>query len=279
MLFRSQRFRYLPQLELRSLYRIFDEEGWTFDPDLYQAWQTGHTGFPMVDAAARCLQATGGYLALNFRSRAIYASFLSNLMGMDWRYGALHFMRHLIDGDCPIDHYQWAMQAGVTHCLDKTWTRIYHPGQVAVDRCDPEGQFIKRWLPELADLPPEQLGNPPRRSTYPAPILDYKAARQHRVEQLERQRQSFLHTPHLLPHLAPLPADLTPFGGDRYGGEISWALESTPALFPPALDLTSLDSADQSALRTWFVAHVTIPPSRSGRRRSTPPGQQLSLLD
>lgn len=275
----GQRFRYLPQLELRSLYRIFDEEDWAFDPDLYQAWQTGHTGFPMVDAAARCLQATGGYLALNFRSRAIYASFLSNLMGMDWRYGALHFMRHLIDGDCPIDHYQWAMQAGVTHCLDKTWTRIYHPGQVAVDRCDPEGQFIKRWLPELADLPPEQLGNPPRRSTYPAPILDYRAARQHRVEQLERQRQSFLHTPHLLPHLAPLPADLTPFGGDRYGGEISWALESTPALFPPALDLTSLDSADQSALRTWFVAHVTIPPSRSGRRRSTPPGQQLSLLD
>ena len=53
-----------------------------------------------------------GWLALNFRVRAIYASFLSNLIGMDWRYGALHFMRHLIDGDCPIDHYQWAQQAG-----------------------------------------------------------------------------------------------------------------------------------------------------------------------
>ena len=275
----GQRFRYLPQLELRSLYRIFDEEGWAFDPDLYQAWQTGHTGFPMVDAAARCLQATGGYLALNFRSRAIYASFLSNLMGMDWRYGALHFMRHLIDGDCPIDHYQWAMQAGVTHCVDKTWTRIYNPGQAAVDRCDPEGQFIKRWLPELADLPPEQLGNPPRRSTYPAPILDYKAARKQRVAQLERQRQTFLHTPHLLSHLAPRPADLSPFGGDRDGGEIRWALAPTPPLFPPALDLASLDRADQAALRTWFVAHVTIPPSRSSRRRPTPAGEQLSLLD
>ncbi len=274
----GQRFRYLPQLELRSLYRIFDEEGWAFDPDLYQAWQTGHTGFPIVDAAARCLQATGGYLALNFRSRAIYASFLSNLIGMDWRYGALHFMRHLIDGDCPIDHYQWAMQAGVTHCVDKTWTRIYHPGQVAVDRCDPQGEFIKRWLPELADLPPEQLGNPPRRSTYPAPILDYKAARQRRVAQLERQRQTFLHTPHLGPHLALLPEDLTPFGGDRYGSEIRWALESIPGLFPPALDLTSLDSADQATLRTWFVAHVTIPPPRTSRRPAAP-GQQLSLLD
>ncbi|MGB3200403.1 MAG: FAD-binding domain-containing protein, partial [Nodosilinea sp.] len=157
----TQRFRYLPQLELRSLYSIFDDDGWAFDEGVYQAWQHGQTGFPIVDAAARCLQATGGYLALNFRTRAIYASFLSNLGGIDWRYGALHFMRHLIDGDCPIDHYQWAMQSGVTHCVDKTWTRIYNPGQVAIDRCDPEGEFIKRWVPELADVPADQLGNPP----------------------------------------------------------------------------------------------------------------------
>ncbi len=110
----------------------------------------------------------------NFRSRALYSSFLSNLLGMDWRFGALHFMRHLIDGDCPIDHYQWAMQAGVTHCVDKTWTRIYNPEQSAVDRCDPEGTFIKRWVPELAHLPPECLGCPPSIKGYPAPILNYK---------------------------------------------------------------------------------------------------------
>ncbi len=275
----GQRFRYLPQLELRSLYRIFDEAGWAFDADLYQAWQTGQTGFPIVDAAARCLQATGGYLHLNFRTRAIYASFLSNLMGMDWRYGALHFMRHLIDGDCPIDHYQWAMQAGVTHCIDKTWTRIYNPGQTAVDRCDPEGRFIKRWLPELADLPPEQLGSPPQRANYPAPILDYKAARQRRIHQLEQQRQTFLQAPSLLPHLACLPDDLTPFGGDRYGGEIGWALGSNPDLFPPALALDQLDGDHQQSLRTWFVAHVTIAPPRSSRRRLDSSSQQLSLLD
>jgi deoxyribodipyrimidine photo-lyase len=145
----TQRFRYLPQLELRSLYRVFDDNGWEFNPELYRAWQTGHTGFPMVDAAARCLQASGGYMALNFRTRAIYASFLSNLLGIDWRYGALHFMRHLIDGDCPIDHYQWAMQSGVTHCVDKSWTRIYNPGQVAVDRCDPEGNSFVAGCPKL----------------------------------------------------------------------------------------------------------------------------------
>ncbi|NEP62488.1 MAG: deoxyribodipyrimidine photo-lyase, partial [Symploca sp. SIO2G7] len=179
----TQRFRYLPQLELRSLYNIFDQEGWDFDEERYQAWQEGQTGFPIVDAAARCLRATGGYLSLNFRSRAIYSSFLSNLLGVDWRYGALHFMRHLIDGDCPIDHYQWAMQSGVTHCVDKTWTRIYNPQQLAVDRCDPRGDFIKRWVPELAHLSPEQLGAPPPTQGYPAPISDYRQMRSHRAKQ------------------------------------------------------------------------------------------------
>ncbi|HIK45582.1 MAG TPA: deoxyribodipyrimidine photo-lyase [Leptolyngbyaceae cyanobacterium M65_K2018_010] len=279
----TQRFRYLPQLELRSLYRVFDDEGWEFDPELYRAWQTGQTGFPIVDAAARCLQATGGYLALNFRSRAIYASFLSNLAGIDWRYGALHFMRHLIDGDCPIDHYQWAMQSGVTHCVDKTWTRIYNPGQVAVDRCDPEGVFIKRWLPELADVPTDQLGQPPPRSNYPAPILDYKAARQRRVQQLEAQRGQLLKATNLVPYLAPLPPDLTPFGTDLYGGEVSWAAAPLPQLFPPPLPLAELNASEAKALRTWFVAHVNILPAKPRRSKAKapnvdPPLQQLSLL-
>lgn len=280
----TQRFRYLPQLELRSLYRVFDDDGWAFDPDLYQAWQTGHTGFPIVDAAARCLQVTGGYLALNFRTRAIYASFLSNLLGMDWRYGALHFMRHLIDGDCPIDHYQWAMQSGVTHCVDKTWTRIYNPGQVAVDRCDPHGDFIKRWVPELAHLPPHQLGNPPPTKGYPTPILDYKAVRQRRVEQLQNQRGKFLSTSNILPHIARLPEDMTPFGTDLYGGETAWANQRLPDLFPAPLALDNLDAAQARSLRTWFVAHVNVVPPKTRKRsiqrtNSDPNVQQLNLLE
>jgi deoxyribodipyrimidine photo-lyase len=277
----TQRFRYLPQLELRSLYRVFDDDGWAFDSDLYHAWQTGQTGFPIVDAAARCLAATGGYLELNFRTRAIYASFLSNLGGIDWRYGALHFMRHLIDGDCPIDHYQWAMQAGVTHCIDKAWTRIYNPGQGAIDRCDPEGQFIKRWVPELADVPPAQLGSPPTLSGYPAPILNYKSARQRRVKQLEIQRHKFLQARNLVPFLAELPGDLTPFGADLYSGEVSWAAQATGELFPSALALGDLDGDQAQALRTWFVAHVNLParPRRLPRRPTPDPKvRQLSLL-
>ncbi|MEM6252418.1 MAG: deoxyribodipyrimidine photo-lyase [Cyanobacteria bacterium P01_D01_bin.156] len=276
----TQRFRYLPQLELRSLYSIFDEDGWNFDEDLYQAWQQGHTGFPIVDAAARCLQATGGYLALNFRVRAIYASFLSNLLGMDWRYGALHFMRHLIDGDCPIDHYQWAMQSGVTHCVDKTWTRIYNPQQVAVDRCDPEGLFIKRWVPELANLPPEQLGAPPPIKGYPAPILDYRDMRSRRVQQLEQQRYQFLNQNNVVPYLGRMPRDITPFGSERYPSDTSWVLRESPNLFPNALDLESLNEQQCLDLRTWFVAHVNITPPKMRRKpkSSNSDADQLSLL-
>jgi deoxyribodipyrimidine photo-lyase len=282
----AQRFRYLPQLELRSLYSVFDEEGWEFDEDLYQSWQTGQTGFPIIDAAARCLQLTGGWKQLNFRSRAIYSSFLTNLLSMDWRLGALHFMRHLIDGDCPIDHYQWAMQAGVTHCVDKSWTRIYNPEQVAVDRCDPEGRFIKRWVPEVEHLPPELLGAPPPLRNYPAPILSYRQARQRRVKQLERQRQ-FRQQENIVPFLARLPESLVPFGSERFNSEISWAQSPHLELFPAALDLEQLDLQQSILLRTWFVAHVEIKPhqssyrQKSSRRRSKRSDDfiQLSLLD
>lgn len=282
----AQRFRYLPQLEVRSLYSIFDEDGWDFDEGLYEAWQQGQTGFPIIDAAARCLMETGGWKQLNFRTRAIYASFLGNLLGMDWRFGALHFMRHLIDGDCPIDHYQWAMQSGVTHCVDKTWTRIYNPEQTAVDRCDPDGAFIKKWVPEVAHLPPEQLGRPPRLKDYPPPILDYRKARQRRVEQLENQRGRFLNASNIVPYVARLPEDLTPFGGDRHPSEIRWAQQPNLELFPPPLDLDALDATQATALRTWFVAHVDIKPRTFLPRRLSSPRKpktddeiiQLSLL-
>jgi deoxyribodipyrimidine photo-lyase len=274
----GQRFRYLPQLELRSLYQVFDDSGWEFNEEYYQAWQAGETGFPIIDATARCLQATGGWLEMNFRSRAIYASFLGNLLGMDWRYGALHFMRHLIDGDCPIDHYQWAMQSGVTHCADKTWTRIYNPEQAAVDRCDPEGAFIKRWVPELAHLPATALGLPPRVKGYPAPILDYKAARKQRVDTLQRQRQLFLTQANVVPYLARLPQSFMPFAADRFDSEVAWAMQDDRELLPLPLDLDNLTEAQAIALRTWFVAHVNIKPHKGPpkERQKRPPKQSAS---
>lgn len=257
-----QRFRYMPQLEVRSLYTVFDEDGWDFDPTHYQKWQQGMTGFPIIDAAARCLLATGGWKELNFRSRAIYSSFLSNLLGMDWRYGALHFMQHLIDGDCAIDHYQWAMQAGVTHCVDKSWTRIYNPGEAAIARCDPEAKFIKRWLPELADVPIEKLGGNLESYGYPSPMLDYKQSRKERVKQLEKQRGVFREQKNVLPFLARMPDYPIPF--PLSSEQIpNWLTEPNPILFPNALDLESLDLEQAINLRTWLVAHVDIQPHKA----------------
>jgi deoxyribodipyrimidine photo-lyase len=285
-----QRFRYLPQLELCSLWRGYDDEdspaGLSEEQEqLYAAWREGRTGFPIVDASARCLQAEGGWLELNFRSRAIYASFLTNLCGIDWRFGALHYMRHLIDGDCPIDHYQWAMQAGVTTRGAKAWTRIYHPGQVAVDRCDPQGLFIRRWLPELNGLTNDQLGTPPAMADYPAPVLSYEQARRQRLESLEQQR---LQIGEVQAAMARLPSHLHPFGYQRIAGcDVGWAdlwgQQAPAGLQPSAVDLERLDPAGWSALMSWFSGSTRSTnasrtrASGSRRRRSTESPGQLSL--
>lgn len=262
----AQRFRYLPQLELRPLWQCYPGSTLSSEQEeLYAAWQSGHTGFPIVDAASRCLLAGGGWLDLNFRSRAIHASFLTNLCGIDWRYGALHYMRHLIDGDCCIDHYQWAMQAGVTAPgggRGGGWSRIYHPGQVAVDRCDPQGVFIRRWLPELAPLTNDQLGSPPAMAAYPGPVLDYDTARRRCLARLADQRQHWR-----LHGFSPLPTDLTPFGAERIAGAaLDWAHEQAPLLFPAALPLEQLDGPALRDLASWFGPSRSL--QRRGRRTS-----------
>jgi deoxyribodipyrimidine photo-lyase len=291
-----QRFRYLPQLEISALWNTFEAPDGNAaslsaeQEELHAAWSAGRTGFPIVDAAARCLQAEGGWLELNFRSRAIYASFLSNLCGIDWRFGALHYMRHLIDGDCPIDHYQWAMQAGVTYHGSKAWTRIYHPGQVAVDRCDPQGLFIRRWLPELRGLTNDQLGSPPAMADYPAPVLDYETSRKRRLESLEQQR---LQIGDVKAVMARLPSHLHPFGYQRIAqADVAWAdgwaSRSPGELQPSAVDLERLDPAGWRALMSWFSGSNSNrggsaakqanrqPRARTARRREPSPGQ-LSL--
>lgn len=281
----QQRFRYLPQLELCSLWSPLDSPQQPLHEEWYAAWRQGRTGYPIVDAAARCLAAEGGWLELNFRTRAIYASFLANLCGIDWRYGALHFMRHLIDGDCPIDHYQWAMQAGVTYHGDGAWSRIYHPGQVAVNRCDPQGVFIRRWLPELASLTNDQLGQPPAMADYPRPILDYDTARRERVETLQRQR---LTIGALNAAMARLPRDLTPFAAQRIAGaQVQWAEHPLPAaaLFPAAIDPDALDPQQWQALLSWFsqgrspqgASAQSKPSGRRQRRGSREAPGQLHL--
>jgi deoxyribodipyrimidine photo-lyase len=113
--------------------------------------------------------------------------------------------------------------------------------------------------------------------------LNYKAARQRRVKQLEAQRGQFLNTSNLVPFLATMPENVTPFGSDLYGGEVAWAAAAVGELFPAGLALADLDPEAAAALRTWFVAHVNILPPKARQRRPKPPKtdpnlRQLSLL-
>ena len=146
------------------------------DPAGVRAWQEGRTGIPSVDAAMRQLVATGW---MSNRARLITASFLTRHLLMDWRVGERHFLAHLIDGDVANNRGGWEWSAGVG--LDaQPWFRILNPVRQG-QRFDPEGRWVRRWLPELADVPdryvhaPWEAPQPP--SGYPAPIVDLAEGR------------------------------------------------------------------------------------------------------
>ena len=153
------------------------------DPELIAAWKQGQTGYPMVDASMRCLAATGW---LNFRMRAMCASFLCDLLQQPWQIGADWFYYHLIDADPAINYTQFQTQAGV---VGVNMLRIYNPRKQVQDN-DPDGEFIREWVPELAGLPDEHLAQPEKTplhvqadcgvsigEDYPYPVVEYEAAR------------------------------------------------------------------------------------------------------
>ena len=154
----------------------------SLDEERIEAWKRGRTGYPMVDASMRCLRETGW---LNFRMRAMCASFFSYLLEQPWRVGADHFYKHLVDADPAINYTQWQYQTGLTGVAA---VRIYDPRK-QVRENDPDGTFIHRWVPELADVPPEHLDRPEKLplsmqaelgveigEDYPRPIVEFEAA-------------------------------------------------------------------------------------------------------
>jgi deoxyribodipyrimidine photo-lyase len=175
----TQRLYYHPEIVHTNQYPEFDE--W-YSPEallsekqaLFIAWQEGKTGFPLVDASMRQLKVMGW---MNFRMRAMCATFLTINCGISWHHGAKHYMNCLIDGDLAIDNWQWQMQAGVTNPLTETF-RIYNPNKNIQDR-DPNLKFLHFWVPELrgfslTDIQAEAYRN---KSTYPAPMLDWALTR------------------------------------------------------------------------------------------------------
>lgn len=156
-----------------------DRVCWNHDEHALQAWQQGNTGYPIVDAAMRQLNQTGW---MHNRLRMISASFLVKDLLIDWRAGERYFMSHLLDGDLAANNggWQWAASTGTDAA---PYFRIFNPTTQG-ERFDPQGTFIRKWLPELADVPDNDIHQPHRWAekqqrvlNYPLPIVDHKQAR------------------------------------------------------------------------------------------------------
>ncbi|MFD3747820.1 cryptochrome/photolyase family protein [Nocardia sp. NPDC058633] len=140
------------------------------DEKAIDAWRDGRTGYPIVDAGMRQLRAEGW---MPGRARLIAASFLAKSLHQDWRVGAAHFLRWLVDADLANNQLNWQWVAGTG--TDTRPNRVLNPLRQA-DRYDPDGVYVRRWLPELAHLPGASIHRPWRANIdpaeYPAPVID-----------------------------------------------------------------------------------------------------------
>ena len=147
---------------------------WHRDPAAFAAWQAGQTGYPVIDAAMRQLAATG---YLPGRARMVVASFLTKDLYLDWRLGAAHFAEHLLDADVACNQLNWQWVAGTG--TDTSPHRIFNPTTQG-QRYDPDGEYVRRWVPELDWLPAGAIHDPDpasrQLSGYPAPLVDHREA-------------------------------------------------------------------------------------------------------
>ncbi|MEZ3184940.1 deoxyribodipyrimidine photo-lyase [Pseudomonas sp. LM13] len=165
-----------------SMHRAFRPETealpWRRAPYELEAWQQGRTGFPIIDAAMRQLRETGW---MHNRLRMITAMFLSKNLLIDWREGERWFMRHLIDGDLAANNggWQWSASTGTDAV---PYFRLFNPTSQS-QRFDPDGQFLRRWLPELQHLSSRDIHSPATHHNlfgvieYPTPIVDLGKSR------------------------------------------------------------------------------------------------------
>jgi deoxyribodipyrimidine photo-lyase len=143
----------------------------------FEKWKNGETGFPIVDAAMRELRETG---FMHNRTRMIAAMFLTKDLHLDWRLGEQYFMQTLVDGEIASNNGGWQWSAG-TGADAAPYFRIQNPWS-QTKRFDPDGAYIKKWVPELRDVPAEKLMDAPPpgirlAKNYPPPVVDHAAAR------------------------------------------------------------------------------------------------------
>ncbi len=194
-----QKLENQPSIETNTLHSAFENLRMNnCDHKTFTAWATGTTGYPMIDACMRYLNATGW---LNFRMRAMLVSFASYHLWLDWRVTAKHLARQFLDYEPGIHYNQIQMQSGTTGMNS---IRIYNPVKQGVDQ-DPNGKFIRKWVPELKDIPNQFIHQPwlleDVNLNYPKPIVDEKLARtaaQEKIYSLKEQIKNSAETKSLV---------------------------------------------------------------------------------
>jgi deoxyribodipyrimidine photo-lyase len=185
---------YAPQLLLfpDNLTQEFQERyrsglRWADDPEALEAWKGGQTGYPLVDAGMRQLARSGW---MHNRARLVVGSFLTKDLHQDWRAGERHFARLLLDGEPAQNNGNWQWIASVGADPAPSFRRLFNP-ILQQRKFDPDGRYVRAWVPELANVPDEKLAEPWTMSDaeqadvgcvigtdYPAPIVDHAHERE-----------------------------------------------------------------------------------------------------
>jgi deoxyribodipyrimidine photo-lyase len=187
---------HFPQVFRQSFRQVYDGIAWQNDKRHYAAWCAGETGYPLVDAAMRQLVQSGW---MHNRARMIVASFLVKDLLVDWRWGERYFMQHLVDGDPAANNGGWQWTAG-TGTDAAPYSRIFNP-VLQGKKFDLHGDFVRHWLPELAQVPDKFIHEPwkiPQAiqqdvkcvigRDYPQPIVEHVSARQATLDAYARAR-------------------------------------------------------------------------------------------